>query len=191
MIKKKTASDQVTILLAVLLSGLIWAIFIKIHQACFDFSYQTKGIDLIFIPAGVRLGLIMLFRWWGALGITLSNLFVFNPEFETDSFAEVALISAIAGFIPMAAVLVTLRVISLDHRLESLQHYHLQLLSVVAALSSAIAHNIAFVALGYQVSDEWLVNMTMMALGDFIGCFVVLFLMWSAIKLYRSSKLAR
>ena len=171
----------------VLSSGGLWAFFIEIQYAVFDFAKQTTGIGLIFIPAGVRLGLILIFGRWGALGVALANMFVFGDEFNAKSFFEVGLISAIAGFAPLLAVYISFRLLRISRTLAELEPYHLPIISLIAALVSAIAHNVAFVALGYQTSENWLTNIIMMVFGDFLGCFIVLLVMWCTIKLIRLS----
>lgn len=169
----------------VLISGGLWALFINLQYAVFDFAKQTTGIGLIFIPAGVRLGLILIFGWWGALGVAVGNMFVFGDEFNANNFFEVGLISAIAGYAPLLAVFISFRLLGISKTLAELEPYHLPIISLIAALVSAIAHNAAFIALGYQTSEKWLTNTIMMVFGDFLGCFIVLIIMWCTIKLLR------
>ena len=172
-------------LAGILISGGLWAAFITFNYAFFDFAKFSTGIGFVFVPAGVRLGLILIFGGWGAWGITLFNPLAFGDEFNARSPVEIALISAIAGFAPYLAVRISYRVLKIGRNLQELLPIHLPIISLIAAVISAVANNVAFTLLGYQGHDRWIVNTTMMALGDFSGCFIVLLLMWVAIKLYR------
>ena len=180
-------------LAGILVSGGLWAAFITFNYAFFDFAKFSTGIGFIFIPAGVRLGLILVFGRWGAWGIALFNPLVFGDEFHARSPMEIALISAIAGFAPYLAVRISYRLLKIGRNLEELLPIHLPVISLIAAVISAVANNLAFTLLGYQGDDRWMVNTAMMALGDFSGCFVVLLLMWVAIRSYRlaTSRAAR
>lgn len=171
----------------VLISGGLWASFIILQYAAFDFAKLTTGIGVIFIPAGVRLGLILIFRWWGATGVTLANMLVFGDEFDAKGPLEIVLISVIAGFAPLLAVLLSLRLLRIGRTLTEIKPRDLPIISLAAALISATAHNLAFIALGYQDPGTWLGNTITMAFGDFLGCLTVVFLMWFAMSLYKSS----
>ena len=63
-------------------------------------STTPPGIDLIYLPAGVRLLIVLAFGVWGAIGIALSNPLLFITAFGQQSMSELVVNSLIAGFVP-------------------------------------------------------------------------------------------
>ncbi len=81
-------------------SGVAWVILWMFNKHLTSAVQVTSGISLVYLPAGFRLLIILVFGGWGALGIFLFEPLLFFNEFEAGSAAEVFATSAISGFSP-------------------------------------------------------------------------------------------
>lgn len=171
---------------AVAVSACVWLALGKINQALSTVTEYAPGVDLVYLPAGVRLGLILLFRLWGAIGITLSNPLLFAGEFGGRPALEIATNCVITGFVPLLTVIAICWILRIDSNLASFKPSHLPLIALAVSLTAPIAFNITFVAFGYKSFPEVFSDLSAMVLGDFLGCLIVLLVMRTVIRLCRS-----
>ena len=78
------------------MSGLLWVGLWHINREVAGFAQYTAGINLIYLPAGFRLLIILIFGFWGALGIFLFSPITFLSAFAAASVSEI-LVSAVIG----------------------------------------------------------------------------------------------
>lgn len=64
-------------------AALVWYMSGAASQAVSSAVKYAPGADLVYIPAGVRLLLVLVLRLWGAIGITIANPFLFVSELDT------------------------------------------------------------------------------------------------------------
>lgn len=169
----------------IIASGLIWYF---IGRAQFDWLTSAKlapGIDLVYLPAGIRLGIVLIARVWGASGITIANTLLFVDEFGSGSMGEVISNSVIAGFGPLLAVWVCCRILRIDINLGDLKPWHLPVLALVVSVITPTLFNLHFLVYGLKPFDQFAANVCAMMLGDFLGCLVVLMLMKGVIAAYK------
>jgi len=172
-------------MILVLLSASAWLVFGGITQTLSPVVEYAPGIDLVYIPAGVRLGIILLFGGWGAIGIAIASPLLFEAEFGDRGLFEVAINSLICGFAPLLTVKVATHLLALGRNLEHLRAMHLTLLALVVSIATPMALNISFLAFDYKPAHDFGANLAAMMLGDFVGCLVALIVMRGAIFLYR------
>ena len=154
----------------------IWLAFGLLNHSLSPITGYRAGIDLVYLPAGIRLIIVLIARQWGAIGITVSNPILFYFEFGTYSALEICLNSLVTGFVPLLVVLVVLRLLALDHKLTTLRHIDLIVISVAVSVVTPIAFNLLFLAFGHQTVSLLLPSISAMIMGDFLGCFIVLFI---------------
>lgn len=138
----------------IIASGVIWYC---IGLAQFDWLTAAKfapGIDLVYLPAGIRLGIVLIARVWGASGVTIANTLLFVDEFGSGSMGEVISNSLIAGFGPLLAVWVCCRILRIDINLGDLKPWHLPVLALVVSVIAPILFNIHFLVHGLKPFDQ-------------------------------------
>ena len=135
---------------------------------------MTTGIELVYLPAGFRLLIILLFGFWGALGIFLTNPILFLSIFVSASVTEVIINASVAAFVPYLLVRACSRYFGISSSLMELKPIHLPILALAASIATPLAFNFQFLLAGREPSGLFLTNFTAMAFGDFAGCFLVI-----------------
>lgn len=158
----------------VAVSGVLWAGCWYFNKVFLADTLVTTGINYLFLPAGVRLLLVMLFGLRGALGIFLIDPFLFLQEYGPGSPAEVIGTSFIAAFAPYLAVLGFYRAANISPGLSGLKPLHLPMLALLVSLVTPLLFNLHFLLYHRHAEDDFARNFAAMATGDFLGCFAVL-----------------
>ena len=172
-------------------SAVLWALFWFLNSWVFSELNYAAGISLIYFPAGVRLLIVLVFGVWGALGIALSNPFLFIHEFGQQTIAEIMLNSVIAGFVPLLVTRACQRLLGLGPSLENLRPMHLPLLALAVSIVTPLAFNLMFFVYGLKPLDELGENISAMVLGAFLGCMITLVLAKVGISLMRQMGVAQ
>jgi hypothetical protein len=89
---------------SIFVSGIVWLGVSLLNSILMSSTAVTPGIALVYLPAGFRLLIILLFGFWGALGIFLTNPILFVEYFGTASITEMVINSGIAAFVPYLVV---------------------------------------------------------------------------------------
>jgi NAD/NADP transhydrogenase beta subunit len=172
----------------VVASGAVWLTGWQLAQSILDFTVLRTSVTLVYIPAGVRLVILLVAGIWGALGIILAFPFALIQVFPDVTWPEVAAYSVIAGLIPYATVLATCRVAGVSRDLGTLRSIHLPLLAAAVSLTGALTYAGALVAFGRFDTESFLPDATAMAAGDFLGCFAVVALVRLAVAWHRKRR---
>ena len=146
----------------------------------------TTGIELVYLPAGIRLLIILLFGFWGALGIFLTNPIMFIKNFGTGSITEMVINASIAAFVPYLVVRACSRYFGVSSSLLELKPIHLPVLALAVSLTTPLAFNILFLLAGREPPELFLTNFSAMAFGDFVGCLLVIGFVRLLIVAYRT-----
>jgi hypothetical protein len=172
------SGDQVSSLRAdagaVLASGLIWLAAGLLNKHLMSSTTLTTGIELIYLPAGFRLLIILLFGVWGALGIFLTNPLLFLAQFGPASALEIGVNAAISAFVPLLVINLCGRFCGIDASLLRLRAIHLPILALAVSVATPLMFNIQFSVMGLTAPGEFLRNAAAMSLGDFTGCLLVI-----------------
>ncbi|WP_395685633.1 hypothetical protein [Aestuariivirga sp.] len=171
--------------LIVVSAGLLWALTHMLHDVYFPFLNHRPGIDLIFVPSGIRLLLLMIGGVWAAIGVCLGSLLLAGPEFGFDNFPDMVTIALISGFGTYAALRLTQWSFGITQHLGNLAPWHLPLISLCVAIGSSVVHNLAFVGLGVENWAKFADNTIAMAMGDFLGSLLVVAFAIGLLRLYR------
>lgn len=178
--------DWPTCLLLTVLSAALWVAFWSLNKAFLSGTIVTTGINLVYIPAGIRLLIVLLFGVWGALGVFLTDPILFLSEFGSGTPFEIIVNSAISGFGPYLALKAACRLAGVSQDLSGLDPWHLPVLALAVSLFVPFLFNLHFLANGRHPIAEFGRNYAAMATGDFLGCFLVLVTARALIWAYRS-----
>jgi hypothetical protein len=128
----------------VLLSALLYVAFFYINQFITLPLEMGKGVNWIFIPAGLRIFLTLIFNYSGALGLAIASLFInyFDYyEFDWTTKLGIAFICAIAPLLGRHFVIHNLRV---NPDLSNISFRQLLIIIIAYSLLSSGLHQIWF-----------------------------------------------
>lgn len=157
----------------VVTSALIWSAVWLANKYIMAGTNVAPGIDLVFLPAGFRLLLVVVFGFWGALGIFLADPFLFLVEFQQGSLFEVLVNALISGFAPYLTVRAFCRIAGIQGSLAQFRPIHLPLLALAVSVVTPLLFNLHFLLIGRTQPADFLHNFTAMMTGDFLGCLLV------------------
>lgn len=157
----------------VMTSAVIWCVVWLANKYLMAGTHVAPGIDLVFLPAGFRLLLVIVFGIWGALGIAIADPLMFLVEFQQGSVIEVVINALISGFAPYITVRVFCRAAGIQGSLAQLRPIHLPLLALAVSVVTPLLFNLHYLLSGRSQPDLFLHNFTAMMTGDFLGCLLV------------------
>ena len=171
---------------SILVSGIVWLGVSLLNSVLMASTAVTTGIALVYLPAGFRLLIILLFGFWGALGIFLTNPILFIDYFGSASIAELVINAGIAAFVPYIVVNICVRYFGISSSLTELKPIHLPVLALAVSLTTPLAFNNLFLLAGREPPELFLTNFSAMAFGDFVGCLLVIGIVRLLIVAYRT-----
>ncbi len=133
----------------------------------------SLGVNWIYLPAGLRLFLTLIFGLPGAIGITLSSFLIsYYGDFQHN--LEICIgIGLISGFAPYLARVFVLHNIQLAPDLSDLNLPKLLLCILVFAALSAGAHQLWFTLSGLEDAGSFN-HFLVMFIGDVVGSILLI-----------------
>lgn len=172
-------------MLLALASAILWLLVSLINGDYLAFGRYAEGIDLIYLPAGLRMLIVMVFGAWGAAGIFIANPFTYLHEFDHAGLPEIAVNSLIVAFSPLIAFTIARRLLGISGNLLGLMPVHIPVLALLFAATTPFFLNVYFVVDGEKPLSDFAANYFAMVLGDFGGCMIAVLLIYAAVKLVR------
>ncbi|QWE18820.1 hypothetical protein [Polynucleobacter corsicus] len=149
-------------------------------------SYSL-GVNWIYLPAGLRLFLTLIFGLSGAVGIAIASFVIcfFGPfPFELTTYIGIGLIS---GFAPYLAKLFVASNISISSDLSNLSVQKLAICVVIYAALSSGLHQWWFAVRGIDEAGT-LNHFLVMVIGDVLGAVILIGLVKYGLDLMKPSK---
>lgn len=150
----------------------VYGAFFYVNELLFKSLEFKQGVNWVFMPSGLRLALVLVFLWQGALGITLASIAITWWTFEASMVFSMVT-GCISGFAPWLARRVALDWLKLDPDIQHLSPSKLLELSVLFAATSALLHQLWFAWNGTHA--HFVQDTLVMMLGDLMGTLLVLF----------------
>lgn len=171
--------------ISILICALLYWGGFSLNMQLFDKASFSVGVSWIFLPAGLRLLLVLIFGLYGAVGISLASILMgWNNFFSDDPFTAIAS-GIISGFSPYLARTLILNKTRLSVSLNNLGPKSLLICIVIFAVISPLLHQLLFYTNGY--TDNFGASLTVMIIGDLIGSLIVVYAAKSFIEIYRFS----
>lgn len=152
---------------------LMFLVALAINELLFTRLEFARGINWIYLPAGVRLLSTLLFAEAGAIGLLLVSwglcFFYFFPDDPVRSFMGGILASAS----PYLVYLVMQRCYGLQATLANLTPARLLACALAFSVASPLSHHLWFAL--YEGKSDLLHSFIVMATGDFCGTITVLY----------------
>jgi hypothetical protein len=145
------------------------------------------GVSWIYLPAGLRLFLTLIFGLPAAIGIALASFLAsYFGEFPQDLIICIG-IALISGFSPYIASLLVFKHAHLEIDLANLSLQKLMLCILVFAICSAGLHQWWFTLMGLADAGTW-DHFIVMMLGDILGSLFLIAIIKYGIDLFKKSR---
>ena len=176
LIMSKLSSSVFAWFLQLLISALSYGVLFYCNLALASSLAFGVGVNWIYLPAGLRLFLTLIFDLSGAIGIVLASFLIsYYGEFPHDLTLCIG-IGLISGFAPYLARLFVLRNIQLEPDLGDLNIYKLGTCILVYALLSAGLHQWWFFTMGLDKAGT-MNHFAVMVFGDILGSVLLIAVM--------------
>ena len=145
------------------------------------------GVNWIYLPAGLRLFLTLIFGLPGALGIAFaSTLISYYGELSSDLTICIGT-GLISGFAPYLARIFVFSNVKLDADLSNMNLQKLLLCILIYALMSASLHQYWYATVGLENTGS-LNHFAVMAIGDVLGSILLITLIKASLDLIKRSR---
>ena len=173
-------------LVGVLISALLYSALFFFNDWLTETVKYDLGVSWIYLPAGLRLFLILIFGLSGAIGIAtasfaISYFGVFPPDLVTCIG-----IGLISGFAPLLAKWIVITNVNISNDLSNLSIQKIILCVVVYALVSSGLHQYWFELRDLESGS--LNHFLVMFVGDIAGSILLIALIKYSIDLVKRSK---
>ena len=146
----------------------------RINELFDSIAQYAPGINLVFIPAGVKLLCILVGGEAAAVGLLLSNVYVSMGVWEHTTVMQMVYFAFTSVGCYYVAVLLVKKLMHLDDTLSNLRYLHIIILSAAGSIFNGTVHNIVYVWQDKVKLDDFFAHAAAMVVGDFLGCFIVI-----------------
>ena len=142
----------------------------------------TQGIDLFFLPAGIKLVAFMIAGIWGLIGIAVFGLITAFEVWQSDTLTvHLGNILIWAG-VPYVTYRFLAKLLDIDLELKKLKYGHVVVVTLVTTLASSVGSSLYQYLINNRSFDMLTSASFAMAIGDFIGTGVCVFALTFAVK---------
>jgi hypothetical protein len=171
-------------LINVIISASAYALLFYINSWITSELVFGLGVNWIYLPAGLRLFLTLIFGLPGAIGIAIaSTLISYFGELSSDLTICIGT-GLISGFAPYLARIFVFSNVKLDADLSNMNLQKLLLCIVIYALLSAGLHQYWYATVGLQNTGS-INHFAVMAIGDVLGSILLIALIKFALDLIK------
>lgn len=144
-----------------------------LNNALTDALYVVPGAHIIHLPSGLKIFMVMVTGFTGALAIALvgflwSSLYMFK-----ENFPLTVLLALVSGLAPWLSMLLLRRKIQLKADLSDLNWK--KLLAIVLAFALLNSTCLQLIVYTFGESDKLLNGIWVMLVGDITGIFIVIY----------------
>lgn len=147
----------------------------------FSNLYPSTYINLVFLPAGIRLIAVLLLEALGVMGLFLGALITSYIHHTHTGLAAIISISLISAFNPYVSIKLSKHFLNIDDVLSNLQVQQIFIISFIYAALNSLTHNLYFYFT--NPTHDYTGNSLVMLLGDLLGCLIVLYLVSFALNM--------
>jgi hypothetical protein len=169
-------------------SGILFSLSFRLNQYFDEQFVYSAGISLLFLPAGVKLLAVLVGRLPAILGLLVVGIYLGVGIWPDKSMASIVYFAIVSLMTYPVAAFGLMRVLHIRHDLSNLRYHHIVLLSLAASVLNGVVHNWLYWSQGVTASEELWQKSAAMAMGDFMGCFVVVALFHAATGVLRRTR---
>lgn len=154
---------------------IIFLLVLFLNESIFIHSEFVRGINWVYLPAGVRLLCTLLFGGAGAIGLLIASWLSCVYYYFPDDPVRSAVGSLISAGAPYLVYLYARHTYGLRASLSNLGPQALLVCAMAYALANSLLHHIWFLASGDTA--DWASGFAIMLIGDLAGSLLVLYTM--------------
>lgn len=163
--------------------ALVYALLFYANDWLTAFLEVAPGVNWIYLPAGLRLFLVLIFGLSGAIGIAIASTLVTLGRDLSDDIIGIVGIGLISGFGPYLARLMVIRNLKINAGLSNLNIQMIAISVLVFALLSVGLHQLWFVLI--DIPSGSFSNAVAMLIGDILGALLFISICKFGIDLYK------
>lgn len=152
------------------LIAISFVLFFMLNQWAFQAFHVTESISWIFLPAGLRLFFVLVYRWSALPGIFLGSFVAALINTPNESYVFDASLALASTLNPLIALLIVERTSQyLTLSLENINLRVIMSLAIVQAFFCTTLHHLIFIAFDKSIQAYLLHDLISMFVGDLIG----------------------
>ena len=167
-------------------SGILFSLSFRLNQYFDEQFVYAAGISLLFLPAGVKLLAVLVGRLPAILGLLVVGIYLGFGIWPDKPMSSVIYFAVVSLMTYPIAAFGLMHVLHIERDLINLRYHHIVWLSLAASVLNGVVHNWLYWTQGVTTSEELWQKSAAMALGDFMGCFVVVALFHATMSVLRS-----
>lgn len=167
-------------------SGILFSLSFRLNQFFDEQFVYAAGISLLFLPAGVKLLAVLVGRLPAIVGLLVAGIYLGAGIWPDKPISSIVYFAVLSLMTYLIAALSLMRWLHIRQDLSNLRYHHIVLFSLAASVLNGMAHNWLYLSEGVTLNEDLWQKSAAMALGDFIGCFVVVALFHATIGALRS-----
>ena len=157
----------------VVLTAAAYVALFQINSLLFSGLSFSANADWIYLPSGLRLGFVLVFGVWGALGIVIASIGTNLLHYPSGDTATLVVAGLISGLSPLLARKICVDRFALDATLKNLTAQQLFKTAAIFALLNATIHQLWLTFRGR--TDHFLSSAMVTVVGDFLGTILILY----------------
>ena len=169
-------------------SGILFSLSFRLNQFFDALFVYSAGISLLFLPAGVKLLAVLVGRLPAIIGLLVVGIYLGAGIWPDKPMSSVVYFAFVSLMTYPIAAFGLMHLLHIRQDLSNLRYHHIVWLSVAASVPNGVVHNWLYLTQGVTASDELWQKSAAMALGDFMGCFVVVALFHATMSLLRNPR---
>ncbi len=170
------------------ISGILFSLSFRLNQF-FDAQFvYSAGISLLFLPAGVKLLAVLVGRLPAIVGIMVVSVYLGAGIWPDKTMTAVVYFAFVSLMTYPIAAFGVMHMFRIHKDLTNLRYHHIVWLSLAASVLNGVVHNLLYLTQDVTASEELWRKSAAMALGDFMGCFVVVALFHTTMGVLRSAR---
>ncbi len=170
-----------------LVSALTYFLAYRINALFDDATLYAQGINFLYLPAGVNFVSILIGGFWGALGTFVALVFVIMKVWSHASAVELVGYCVVSTGTAWAVIDGCVKIFKIEVDLSNLRFIHLPVIAVISSAAHGFLTNLYLYAVNLK-DEKFIGNSLAMILGDFVGIFAVLTMLWLILMAIRQSK---
>ena len=155
-------------------SFLMFICSFKLNELSDGFALYAPGINLIFIPAGIKLVCILIGGEAAVIGLLISNVYISMGVWDQTTVLQMVYFALTSVGSYYLIVRIIKKLMAIDDTLHNLRYLHIIILAAAAAITNGVVHNVIYVWQDKGSPADFLAKSTAMVFGDFLGCFIVI-----------------
>jgi hypothetical protein len=169
-------------------SGILFSLSFRLNQYFDEQFVYSAGISLLFLPAGVKLLAVLVGRLSAIAGLLVVSIYLGAGIWPDKPMATIVYFAVVGLMTYPIAAFGFMRLLHIQPDLSNLRYHHIVLISLAASVLNGVVHNWLYLTQGITASEELWQKSAAMALGDFMGCFVVVALFHTATGVLRRER---